>query len=263
LQVRETPGHTEGCLTYVCDDPLMAFTGDALLIRSCGRTDFQHGSASELYRSVSEQIFSLPDETLVYPAHDYKGRTVTSVREETRLNPRLGAGKSEREFVHIMHELRLPYPRKIDLALPANLRCGVPQPEAHQAVPIDTGWAPVVLSGAGVPEIGADWLAIDLSRAQIVDVREPDEYRGDLGHIPGAVLAPLDTLSGAALTWSREAPLITVCRAGGRSGKAALALAGRGFRRVASLQGGMLAWNEKHLPIEYGAGPHQAQNRQG
>src|SRR5687768_9972389 len=99
LEVRETPGHTESCISYVTADRAMAFTGDALLIRGCGRTDFQGGDARTLYQSVHRQLFSLPSTTLVFPAHDYKGRTATSVEEEVRHNPRLGNGKTEQEFV--------------------------------------------------------------------------------------------------------------------------------------------------------------------
>jgi sulfur dioxygenase len=121
LEVRATPGHTEGCLSYVCDN--MVFTGDALLVRGCGRTDFQGGSAETLYDSVHAQIFTLPDDTVVYPAHDYKGHRSSTVGEEKRLNPRLS--KSKAEFVEIMGNLGLPYPKKIDEALPLNLVCGV------------------------------------------------------------------------------------------------------------------------------------------
>src|SRR4051794_39669722 len=105
LEVLETPGHTDGCLTYVTGDRAMAFTGDALLIRGCGRTDFQGGDAHQLYRSVHDKLFVLPARTLIYPAHDYKGRTVTSVEEERRLNPRLGGSHSEAEFAVIMDQL--------------------------------------------------------------------------------------------------------------------------------------------------------------
>lgn len=124
LEVRETPGHTDGCVSYVTDDASMVFTGDALLIRGTGRTDFQQGSAEKLYRSVTEKLFTLPDETLVYPGHDYKGRMVSTIGEEKRLNPRLGGGKTLAEFRAIMDELHLPKPRMIDVALPANLACG-------------------------------------------------------------------------------------------------------------------------------------------
>lgn len=128
LEVRETPGHTSGCVTYVTDDRAMAFTGDALLIRGCGRTDFQQGDARALYRSVHEQVFTLPDATMVYPGHDYKGRTASTVAEEKRWNPRLNTGRSVEDFVETMATLQLAYPTKIDIALPANLHCGVPLP---------------------------------------------------------------------------------------------------------------------------------------
>ncbi|XP_054638858.1 persulfide dioxygenase ETHE1, mitochondrial isoform X2 [Dunckerocampus dactyliophorus] len=123
LTVRETPGHTDGCVTLVTQDRRMAFTGDALLIRGCGRTDFQQGCAERLYSSVHEKIFTLPDRCLIYPAHDYLGQTVSTVGEERMFNPRLT--KSLEEFVNIMNNLNLPKPSKIDISVPANLVCGV------------------------------------------------------------------------------------------------------------------------------------------
>lgn len=129
LEVRPTPGHTSGCVTYVTGDgsdqpqPRMAFTGDALLIRGCGRTDFQGGNSSLLYKSVHSQIFTLPKETLVYPAHDYKGFTVSTVEEEMQYNPRLT--KDEETFNNIMENLKLAYPKMMDVAVPANLVCGL------------------------------------------------------------------------------------------------------------------------------------------
>ncbi|KAK2578355.1 hypothetical protein KPH14_002627 [Odynerus spinipes] len=123
LVVIPTPGHTEGCVTYVCDEQGIAFTGDALLIRGCGRTDFQGGSPEVLYKSVHENIFTLPANYRLYPAHDYNGRTVTTVAEEKLYNPRLS--KSLKEFVEIMNNLNLPYPKMIEKAVPANKVCGV------------------------------------------------------------------------------------------------------------------------------------------
>ncbi|KAK7244026.1 hypothetical protein RIF29_38843 [Crotalaria pallida] len=129
LEVRATPGHTLGCITYVTGDasdqpqPRKAFTGDALLIRGCGRTDFQGGSSEQLYKSVHSQIFTLPKDTLIYPAHDYKGFTVSTVGEELQYNPRLT--KDEETFKNIMANLNLPYPKMIDVAVPANLVCGI------------------------------------------------------------------------------------------------------------------------------------------
>ncbi|XP_061453172.1 persulfide dioxygenase ETHE1, mitochondrial isoform X2 [Rhineura floridana] len=123
LEARATPGHTDGCLTYVLNDKGMAFTGDALLIRGCGRTDFQQGNPEALYRSVHEKIFTLPGHCLVYPAHDYTGQTVSTVEEERTLNPRLTL--SREAFVELMNNLNLPKPKQIDFAVPANLKCGV------------------------------------------------------------------------------------------------------------------------------------------
>ena len=119
LKALATPGHTDACTRYQVEN--MVFTGDAILIRGCGRTDFQQGSPENLYRSIHEKIFSLPDETLIYPGHDYRGRLVTSVGEEKRLNPRLKTDNSFEDFNRIMNNLNLPYPKRIDESLPANL----------------------------------------------------------------------------------------------------------------------------------------------
>ncbi|XP_039220295.1 persulfide dioxygenase ETHE1, mitochondrial [Crotalus tigris] len=123
LEARSTPGHTDGCLTYMLNDKTMAFTGDALLIRGCGRTDFQQGSAETLFDSVHKKIFTLPGDCLIYPAHDYTGQTVSTVEEERTLNPRLILSKEG--FVELMNNLNLPKPKQIDIAVPANLKCGI------------------------------------------------------------------------------------------------------------------------------------------
>ena len=125
LEVLSTPGHTNGCVTYACYEEGLAFTGDALLIRGCGRTDFQEGSPRALMHSVRDKIFALSDETLLYPGHDYRGRTVTSVAEEKRFNPRLSLDRSLEEFEKIMSELDLAYPKQIDRAVPANALSGL------------------------------------------------------------------------------------------------------------------------------------------
>lgn len=125
LDVRSTPGHTDGCLTYVDHINRAAFTGDALLIRACGRTDFQQGSPEKLYDSVTSKILSLPEDYLLYPAHDYHGMTVSTVAEELRHNPRLT--KSKEEFVEIMKSLGLTKPKKMDEAVPLNIMCGPSQ----------------------------------------------------------------------------------------------------------------------------------------
>ncbi len=121
-----TPGHTDDHHCYVVEsgDAARVFTGDALLIEGCGRTDFQNGDAATLYRSVHEKIFVLGDDTLVYPAHDYSQRHVSSVGQERARNPRLGGGRSVDEFITIMAALGLPRPKKMDIAVPANRLCG-------------------------------------------------------------------------------------------------------------------------------------------
>ena len=125
LKCLSTPGHTSGCVSLVLGDNTDVFTGDALLIRGCGRTDFQGGSSETLFDGVTRKLLGgLPDACKVWPAHDYKGRMMSTIGEEKRLNPRLGAGKTKEEFVQIMKDLNLPYPKKIDASLPRNLKCG-------------------------------------------------------------------------------------------------------------------------------------------
>ena len=121
LKAVSTPGHTDGCMSYVVDDKV--FTGDALLIRSCGRCDFQGGSAEKLFDSIS-QLFTLPDETYVYPAHDYGGRTVSSIWEEKAFNEMIGGGVDKAEFVRRVNAMELSLPAKIHVAVPANQVCG-------------------------------------------------------------------------------------------------------------------------------------------
>ena len=131
IRVIPTPGHTPGCVTYHWRDRL--FTGDSLMIAGCGRTDFQGGDAGQLYDSITKRLFSLPDETLVYPGHDYKGARVSCIGQEKDSNPRL-AGRSRQEFIELMSRLDLAPPKLIGEALPANLRCGKPgMSETHEA----------------------------------------------------------------------------------------------------------------------------------
>ena len=127
LDPMHTPGHTDNHFAIVGGDRV--FTGDALLIDGCGRTDFQSGDSRLLYRSVRGKLFGLPDETLVYPAHDYNGRRVSSIAQESQRNPRLGGDRTLEDFVELMANLDLPYPKFIDHAVPGNRACGVCPPE--------------------------------------------------------------------------------------------------------------------------------------
>lgn len=121
-QVLHTPGHTQSCVSYHFHDRV--FTGDALLIGGCGRTDFQQGNPGQLYDSIHQKLFTLPPDTLVYPGHDYQGLTVSSIRQEIQKNSRLGPGVDRSAFIQLMNHLDLPLPKHIHAAVPANLACG-------------------------------------------------------------------------------------------------------------------------------------------
>ncbi|MEO8309009.1 MAG: rhodanese-like domain-containing protein [Pseudomonadota bacterium] len=245
LEVRETPGHTAGCLTYVTDDKSMAFTGDCLLIRGAGRCDFQSGDAHIMYRSIIGQIFTLPDACLIYPAHDYAGRTASSVGEERAHNPRIGGQADERDFVGFMENLNLPHPKLMDIAVPANLRSG--KPESGQ-IPRPADWGPVRQGYSGLLEIDPHWVAEHLDEVHILDVRHDEELHEALGRIRTAQWIPLHQLKDRLEEVPRDKPVVTVCHAGMRSAQGALMLGKAGFTKVANIRGGMLLWRDMGLP---------------
>jgi rhodanese-related sulfurtransferase len=230
----------------VLDDRSAAFTGDSLLIRGCGRTDFQRGSAAELYRSVQAQIFSLPDNCAVYPGHDYAGCTSSSVAEEKKFNPRLGQGIREDDFRGFMENLGLAHPKQMEIAVPANLQCGQPQ----AAAPEEADWGPVHTTFAGVPEVEPHWVEENLRNVHLIDVREPQEFNDALGHAPGAVLIPLGQLPQRFQEIPKDKPVAIICRSGARSARATLFLRQNGFDRVANVSGGMLRWRTQNLTVE-------------
>jgi sulfur dioxygenase len=245
LEVRATPGHTEGCLSFVAPDRARVFTGDALLVRGTGRTDFQHGDAHRLFASIRDQLFTLPDGCLVYPAHDYDGRTCSTIGEERAFNPRIGGGAREEDFVGTMRNLALPHPKQIAIAVPANLRAGEPaspQPAAEPA------WGPVVTTYAGFTEIAPEWVARHRDQVRVLDVRSAAEAAGELGQLAGAQLIPLDELRGRAGELPDDKPIVAVCQTGRRSAMATAILRKAGFTRVANLAGGMARWRELGLP---------------
>lgn len=244
LEVRATPGHTDGCLSFVTRDHQMVFTGDALLVRGAGRTDFQHGDAHKLYHSIREQLFTLPDTCAVYPAHDYEGRTASTIGEEKTHNPRIGGDAREEDFVGYMTNLGLPHPKQLAVALPANLRSG--QPENTQA-PRTATWGPVVTTYAGLWEIQPDWVARHLDEVHILDVRTPAEFDGELGHLPGARLIPIDELRARAAEVKDDKPVVIVCQTGKRSAMATVILRQSGLTQLANLAGGMVRWRELSL----------------
>lgn len=240
LTARTTPGHTQGCVTYVTLDKKIAFTGDALLIGGCGRTDFQGGDARTLYRSIHAQVFTLPGDTLLYPAHDYKGRCVTTVSYEIEHNDRLGAARSEDDFVAIMDNLKLAYPKHIDRALPLNMGCGLDGSTTE---------------AEGVPcrEVEPGWVYEQRESVTLIDCRELHELVSELGHAAHAECIPQADVRSVVSGWKRDRPIAVVCRSGARSRQVALSLAEDGFTDVTSVRGGMMLWNECDLPTEGGS----------
>jgi sulfur dioxygenase len=242
LEARATPGHTNGCTSFVLSDKSMVFTGDALLIRGCGRSDFQQGNASRLYHSITEQIFSLPDECAVYPAHDYNGRTQSSVSEEKQHNPRVGGGANEKDFVHYMNAMQLPHPKKIDEALPNNLRSGMPE---SGKLPEEPDWADLHVTFAGVPEVEPEWVVQNQPSVTILDVREADEMGEPVIGLNNAIVIPLSELRARVGEVPMDKPVVTLCRSGKRSSMAITILKNAGHDRVANIHGGILHWHER------------------
>ncbi|RBP27077.1 glyoxylase-like metal-dependent hydrolase (beta-lactamase superfamily II) [Marinobacter pelagius] len=238
LRAISTPGHTDGCMSYVMADQSMVFTGDAILIRGCGRSDFQQGSAHKLFESITSKLFALPVSCLVYPAHDYHGRSVSTIGEEKAFNARVGGGANETDFVEYMNAMKLPHPKKIDEALPANLRSGCPE---DGKLPEEPDWADIRLTYAGVPETGEEWLEHHLDEVTVLDVRLAEEVKDcpvtealvDL-HIP------LDQLRSRVGDVPREKPVVALCRSGRRSAMAVNILRENGFEKVASLSRGLM-----------------------
>jgi sulfur dioxygenase len=237
LHALATPGHTDGCMSYVLNDGAMVFSGDTLLIRGCGRTDFQQGSAHKLYASITQRLFALPDDCLVYPAHDYQGRTVSTIGEEKAFNARVGAGASETDFVEYMNAMTLPHPKLIDEAVPANLRSGCP---ADGAMPPQPDWAEIRMTYAGVPEIGAEWLERHLGEVTVLDVRLAEEVEDApaVGTLVDLHI-PLHELHERLGEVPGDKPIVALCRSGRRSALAVSILRNGGYERVASVSRGL------------------------
>jgi rhodanese-related sulfurtransferase len=230
----------------VLDDQTMAFTGDALLVRGCGRCDFQQGNAGTLFHSISGQILSLPDQCLLYPGHDYTGRMVTSVAEERQYNARLGGQASERDFVGFMENMKLPHPHRIAQALPANLRSGRPREETSVA----PSWAPIQRSYAGLPELAPAWVAEHRNELTLLDVRSREEFNGPDGRVTGSLLIPLPELEQRLHEIPAERPVVVLCHAGSRSALATQQLQKAGLTQVANLRGGLSRWSDEGFPLD-------------
>lgn len=238
IKALETPGHTDASLSFYCEE--MVFTGDVLLIRGTGRTDFQSGSAADLFDSVHHKLFTLPLETKVYPAHDYKGFTSSTIEMEIRHNPRVGRGNTKAQFIQIMKNFKLDLPKKIKESLPANMACGKLE-EKEKSSEFKT--------------LNTKELSVRQDQVLIIDVRGPEEYIGELGHIKNSHQITLgDNLKQFLYGYDRSEEIVFVCRSGQRSEAAAKMGLDLGFQKISHLGGGMLGWNEAKLPVEFTRG---------
>jgi glyoxylase-like metal-dependent hydrolase (beta-lactamase superfamily II) len=239
LDVLYTPGHTDDSYSFLMGDRV--FTGDTLLIRGTGRTDFQNGSARAQYESLFGKLLKLPEETLVYPAHDYKGDTVSTIGEEKRCNPRLQVTSAD-EYVDLMSRLKLPNPKLMDVAVPANMRVGLAQDEIARK-----GWAVTpaqARSLVGRPDVA------------LVDLRERGE-REKHGTIPGSLHAPYPDLEanireGGMLHELARATgrrIVFYCAFGERSAMAVQAAQEAGIASACHIHGGLDAWRKAGGPL--------------
>ncbi|WP_065750820.1 MBL fold metallo-hydrolase [Bradyrhizobium paxllaeri] len=242
LDVMYTPGHTDDSYSYLMGDRV--FTGDTLLIRGTGRTDFQNGSSRAQYESIFNRLLKLPEETLVYPAHDYKGDTVSTIGEEKRHNPRLQVRNVD-EYIELMANLKLPNPKMMDVAVPANMHVGLHQEElAKQGLALSARDA---INSLGRPDI------------LLVDLRETGE-RAKHGTISGALHAPYPGINEslqpggmlrevAAATGHR---VVFFCAFGERSAMAVAAAKNAGLTNTAHIEGGIDAWKKVGGPVVIG-----------
>jgi sulfur dioxygenase len=237
-----TPGHTPGSVCYFWEDRV--FTGDTLLIGGCGRTDFQNGSAEAMWTSVTEKLFRLDDQVLVYPGHDYKGRRVSTIGEERAFNARF-TGQTRESFLAIMANLNLAMPRRIHEAVPANLVGGA-APSGPTAFHPKEDTAVQNVSPQQLAELSRD------GAVPLIDVRTPLEF--DAVRVATAINVPLDQLDPQALKarFAADRPIYVICQTGMRSQMAAKMLREGGFSQVVHVDGGTNAWALAGLPTERG-----------
>jgi sulfur dioxygenase len=242
LKVLHTPGHTPDGMSLSIEGRVLS--GDALLIGGAGRTDFPGGDPGAAYDSVTEVLFRLPDETLVFPAHDYRGNHHSTIGQEKKSNQRI-AGRTRAEFIKLMSNLGIPLPDKVQEALQAN----------QSAIEDNSLKFPEFARLSEIRQITADELRARLASDYppiLLDVREEQEYHDDLGHLPGSRLIPLRLLPAKAgdLSDLKNSEIVVICRAGVRSTTAAAILTALGFEHVNNLKGGMIEWNDAGLPVE-------------
>lgn len=243
ITVMHTPGHTPDSISfYVNGDRVL--TGDVILIQGTGRADFAGGDAGEQYDAIISKIFTLPDDTLLFPGHDYRGNTQSTVVKEKQSNPRI-AGKTREEYMEIMENLNLPLPERIQEVLQIN----------QSEVDSDRLKFPLIAELNKVLQFEPALVKQKIEGNEsivLIDVREESEYTGELGHIAGSHLVPMRELTASLddLDVYRDKEIILICRSGARSTTAAAILKGVGFSQVKNLKGGMLSWNKGGFPVE-------------
>jgi glyoxylase-like metal-dependent hydrolase (beta-lactamase superfamily II)/rhodanese-related sulfurtransferase len=242
LKVLYTPGHTPDGISLL--GPERVLTGDCLLVGGTGRTDFAAGDAGQQFDSISKKLFTLPEDTLVFPGHDYRGNTQSTIGHEKRNNPRL-AGKTRDQYIAIMCNLGLPLPEQIQEVLQVNAT-DVEDSEINYPSIAELNKVFQMNAESVLDETGAD------SSTLVIDVRQDKEFNGELGHIAGAVLIPLNRLAAKTNEFEddRDRKIITVCRAGVRSTTAAAILTALNFTDVHNLKGGMIEWTRKGFAVE-------------
>ena len=235
LSALATPGHTNSCTSFKVEN--MVFTGDTLFIRGCGRTDFQQGDPVILYQSITQKLYTLPDETLVYPGHDYNGKSVSTIIEEKQHNRRIPATQTEADFAKLMNSLNLPMPKRINEAVPANMACGFSADQGHLTEEV-----------FGVNDLQKilDSLTED---EMVIDCRTPNEYEG--GHIPGAINIPM----GKELDHFDElgvySKIYLYCKSGRRSQSVYTCLLSKGLKNMVCLgSSGLDDWIKCGFQIE-------------
>jgi rhodanese-related sulfurtransferase len=235
LKAIATPGHTDACISFYTEG--MLFTGDSLLIRGCGRTDFQLGDPEKLYESITQKLYSYPDDTLVYPGHDYLGRTASCIREEKAFNPRIGSGQTLEKFVQIMSNLDLPKPKCIDSTVPQNLQCGFSLELGH-------------VNEDNYTMNDLYQLLDNLkSTERVIDVRTPNEY--SQGHVPGSLNIPMGNEQSFLEELSSYQRIFVHCHSGRRAQTVYTMLGMPGLENVVCINSsGMSDWTIAGFPVE-------------
>ena len=239
--ISQTPGHTPDSISLYTDG--YVFSGDCLLIGGTGRCDFAGGDAGDQYDSITGKLFTLPPETVLLPAHDYNGKTRSTIGHEKSENKRI-AGKTRQEYIDLMESITFPLPGKIQEVLQPNQTA------------LDDGKTafPELDELNKVHQVPVDHIHSLLGSSKqplLLDVREPKEYSGDLGHIAGSTLIPLKELTRQADGLDKTETTVCICRTGVRSTTAAALLKGMGFDDVCSLKDGMLEWNDQGFQVRY------------